>query len=90
MTEDNDLISYVKRGKNRKKVFMVMENSIMPSEISNKVYGSSSNTNFTLVSRALSELSEKDLIKIVNPEQKTGRLYQLTSKGKKIQNKLKE
>lgn len=89
MTEETELISYIKRGKNRKKVFMVMENSIMPSEISNKVYGSSSNTNFTLVSRALGELSEKELIKVVNPEEKTGRLYQLTPKGKKIQDKLK-
>ncbi len=89
MTEDNELISYVKRGKNRKKVFMVMENSIMPSEISNKVYGSSSNTNFTLVSRALGELAEKDLVKVINPQEKTGRLYKLTPKGKKIQDKLK-
>lgn len=89
MTEDNELISYVKRGKNRKKVFMVMENSIMPSEISNKVYGSSSNTNFTLVSRALGELAEKDLVKVINPQEKTGRLYKLTPKGKKIQEKLK-
>lgn len=90
MTEETELISYVKRGKNRKKVFMVMENnSIMPSEISNKVYGSSSNTNFTLVSRALSELTEKDLIKIVNPEAKTGRLYELTTKGKKLKEKIK-
>ena len=84
MTEDNELISYVKRGKNRKKVFMVMENSIMPSEISNKVYGSSSNTNFTLVSRALGELAEKDLVKVINPQEKTGRLYKLTPKGKRI------
>ncbi len=90
MTEETELISYVKRGKNRKKIFMVMEsNSIMPSEISNKIYGSSSNTNFTLVSRALSELAEKELVKIVNPKAKTGRLYELTSKGKKIQDKLK-
>lgn len=89
MADDTELISYIKRGKNRRKVFMVMENSIMPSEISNKVYGSSSNTNFTLVSRALGELSEKELVKVVNPEEKTGRLYQLTSKGKKIQDKLK-
>ncbi len=90
MTQDVELISYIKRGKNRKKIFMVMEsNSIMPSEISTKIYGSASNANFTLVSRALSELTEKNLVEIINPEEKTGRLYKLTTKGKKIKDKIK-
>ena len=54
-----------------------------------KIYGKNSNTYFNIVSRALSELANAKLVKVVNPKSRTGRLYTLTNKGKKALNLLK-
>jgi len=48
-------ISFVKRGRNRKIVFLALDKSMMPSELVIKIYGKSSNTYFNIVSRALAE-----------------------------------
>jgi len=83
-----DLVSFAKRGKNRKKVFMTLDKPMMPSELVLKIYGKSSNTYFNLVSRALSELKNKKLVTVSNPQEKTGRMYTKTSLGKKVEGKL--
>ena len=77
-------IGFVKRGKNRKEVFMNLDKPMMPSELVMKIYKSNSNTYFNLVSRALSELKEKKLVEIVNPEDRTGRIYKRTKEGEKV------
>ena len=84
------LVSFVKRGKNRKKVFEALEKPMMPSELVMKIYNKNSNTYFNLVSRALSELKEKKLVEVVNPTDKTGRIYQKTKLGHDVANKVKE
>ena len=76
-----DFVSFVKRGKNRKKVFLALDKPLMPSELVLKIYGKSSNTYFNLVSRALIELNKKKVIEIVNPKEKTGRIYRKTKLG---------
>mgnify|MGYP001307160868 CR=1 FL=1 len=83
-------ISFVKRAKNRLKVFKEIEGTLMPSELVIKIYGKNSNTYFNIVSRALSELAGKNLVKVLNPKIKTGRFYTLTKKGKIILEKLNE
>lgn len=83
-----DLVGYVKRGKNRKIVFLAIDKPLMPSEIMRKIYGKTSNTYFNLVSRALSELAKKKLIEIVNPGEKTGRIYRKTKLGLEVEKKL--
>ena len=85
-----DLVSFAKRGKNRKKVFIALDKPMMPSELVLKIYGKSSNTYFNLVSRALSELKNKKLVKVVNPKERTGRLYKKTEKGLKVLKELEE
>ena len=85
-----DLISFVKRGKNRKKVFIALDRPMMPSELTIKIYGKSSNTYFNLVSRALSELKNKKLVAVVNPKEKTGRIYKKTKLGLKVLKELEE
>ena len=77
-------VSFVKRGKNRKKVFLALDKPMMRSELVIKIYGKSSNTYFNIVSRALSELKHKKLVEIVNPEDRTGRIYQKTKLGIKL------
>ncbi len=81
-------VSFVKRGKNRKKVFTALNKPMMPSELVKKIYGKNSNTFFNIVSRALTELKEKNLVKILNPKDRTGRIYQRTSFGEKVFKKL--
>lgn len=75
---------FIKRGKNRLKIFMNLNKPMMPSELVMKIYKSNSNTYFNLVSRALAELKEKRLVEVVNPEDRTGRIYRRTEGGKKI------
>lgn len=83
-----NLVGYVKRGKNRKITFLALDKPLMPSELMRKIYGKTSNTYFNLVSRALSELKEKKLIEIVNPNEKTGRIYQKTKLGEEVEKKI--
>ena len=83
-----DLVGYVKRGKNRKRVFLALEARMIPSEMVNKIYGKTSNTYFNIVSRALSELKDKKLITVVNPKEKTGRIYQKTKLGIEVEKSL--
>lgn len=85
-----NLVSFVKRGKNRRKVFEALDKPLMPSELMIKIYGKNSNTFFNLVSRALSELKEEKLVEVVNPKDKTGRIYQKTKLGNDVTKKLKE
>ena len=81
-------ISFVKRGKNRKKVFLALDKPMMPSELVIKIYGKNSNTYFNIVSRALAELTNKGIVEILNPKERTGRIYQRTKLGKDIVKKL--
>jgi len=79
-----ELESYVKRGSNRKKVFLALEGSLMPSELVLRLYSKMSNTRFNIVSRALAELVQVGLVRVKNPKEKTGRLYELTPAGKNL------
>jgi len=81
-------IGFIKRGKNRKEIFVNLNKPMMPSELVIKIYKSNSNTYFNLVSRALSELKEKKLVEVVNPEDRTGRIYRRTKGGEKVAKEL--
>ena len=81
-------VGFVKRGKNRKIVFQNLDSPMMPSELVVKIWGKSGNTYFNLVSRALSELREKKLVEVVNPNERTGRIYRRTKLGDRVVKKL--
>lgn len=85
-----DSVGYLKRGQNRKRVFLALDKPMMPSELMRKIYGKTSNTYFNIVSRALSELVNRNLIEIVNPKERTGRIYRKTKLGMGVEKKLKE
>ena len=61
---------------------------MMPSELVIKIYGKNSNTYFNIVSRALAELTEKGIVEVLNPKERTGRIYQRTKLGREIIKKL--
>ena len=85
-----EAIGFVKRGKNRFEVFKALDRPLMPSELTKKMYNTASNTYFNMVSRALGELLEKGLVKVINPNERTGRIYDKTDFGKEVENKIKE
>ncbi|MDA2920630.1 transcriptional regulator [Desulfobacterota bacterium AH_259_B03_O07] len=84
-----DDVSFVKRAKNRIRVLKELDGALMPSELVLRIYGKRSNTYFNIVSRALNELAEAKLVKVANPNSRTGRLYTLKDKGKKVKKFLK-
>ena len=74
------IIEFVKLSKNREKVLKALENeTLKPTDISKKTDIHRNN-----VSRILSQLREKDLVRLLNPENKRGRLYELTDYGQEI------
>jgi DNA-binding transcriptional ArsR family regulator len=81
-------IAKVKRGYNRRKVLENIDKDVMPSELVKKIYGKFSNTSFNVVSRALGELRELKLVEIINPKERTGRMYRLTKKGEIIRREI--
>lgn len=76
----SQLISFVMRSKNRKKILAVLENKPMiPAQIMKETGLYKSHT-----SRALTELTEKSLVFCKNPSDRAFRFYALTAKGKNI------
>jgi predicted transcriptional regulator len=77
---DEETLDFVQRSNYRQRVLAALEdNVLMPTEIAKR---SSIKTNH--VSKVLSELKSKELIELVNPEARKGRLYRLTSVGDEI------
>ena len=74
-----DLISFVTRGKIRKKVLLNLDVPLTPTQLSEKI-----KTHRSTTSRTLLELEEKKLVKCITPKEKMGRFYEITSQGKKI------
>ena len=78
-SSDWELIGFVKRSDYRKKILGSLEKPLIPKEIAEETDIHQSN-----VSRALGDLREKELVQVMNPDAKTGRVYTLTEKGEKI------
>lgn len=76
-------LSFVKRSKYRKKVLQALSEPSMPSELADEL-----DLHQSHVSRALIELKDKDLVEVLNPEDKQGRLYSKTEEGEEIRDKL--
>ncbi len=82
------LHSWLERGKLRKQVFYLVKERTTPSSIVEKLTKGEkrkSASHYAQVSRALQELEIQGLVTCLTPKEKTGRLYALTEKGKKLQ-----
>lgn len=83
----DDLISWIRRGKMRKFVFLNIKDKTMPSdivELLKQKEGRKSASHYAQVSRAIQELEVLGLITCINPKEKTGRLYRLTKQGTNV------
>ena len=72
-------LGYVLRAKNRRKVIKALDRPKLPSQLAKEL-----GIHISHISRTLSELEEAGLVKCLTPDEKIGRLYGLTEKGKEI------
>ena len=83
---NDETLEFIRRSTYRQKVLKSLEdNVLMPKEIAER-----SNIKTNHVSKVLSELKSKELIEIINPEVRKGRLYRLTDVGNEVLNILKK
>lgn len=71
--------SWIVRGKQRKKIIKVMDKPKTPTQIK-----AETNLSLNNVSDILRSFRKKKIARVLNPKEKTGRLYVLESRGKKI------
>lgn len=75
---DYELLGFIKASKHRGSILKLLEDDILtPTEISNKL-----NIQLSLVSKYLAELADKELVKVLNPDSRKGKIYSLTDEGK--------
>ncbi|MBS3119463.1 hypothetical protein J4475_01425 [Candidatus Woesearchaeota archaeon] len=77
--------SWVVRGKQRRDIINHIGDRETPTQISQKSGYSLNHT-----SRVLNEFKRKGIARILNPKQKTGRIYELTGKGKIIRDEIRK
>lgn len=76
---DLKLAGFIIRSSYRKKVFVLLDNPTRPSEIAKNL-----DIRLTHITRELRELKTRKLVECLNPQERVGRLYQLTLRGKKL------
>jgi predicted transcriptional regulator len=77
--------SWVVRGRQRKKIILAMDKPKIPTQIKDDTKLSLNN-----VSDVLRDFKKKKIAKCMNPKERTGRLYKLTSKGMKIRDAIRK
>lgn len=80
-----DEVSYVIASKTRKALISRLETPRTPTFLAKDL-----SINLANVSRALAELEEKSVVVCLTPDQKVGKIYSLTKKGKNILDKMRK
>lgn len=74
-----ELIGFIKASKYREDILTILVKDVYtPKEIANKL-----DIHISQVSRTLNELAEMELINVLNPNMKKGRIYSITPLGDK-------
>jgi len=77
-------LGYVLRAKNRKRIIIALNEPKLPSQLAGEL-----ELHISHVSRTLNQLQKVEIVECLTPEEKVGRLYRLTEKGKEIRNRIK-
>lgn len=77
--------SWVVRGKQRRKIIGSLNKEKIPTEIKEDTKISLNN-----VSDVLRDFRKRKIVRCLNPKEKTGRLYKLTPKGRRIREMLEK
>jgi len=80
-----ELVSFVRRGKIRRKVLERLKTPHTPTELSHVI-----KTHRSTTSRAILSLENKGIVKCITPKVSMGRYYKITPLGRKILDKIKE
>lgn len=84
---DWELFAWLKRGKRRQAVLQLLKDSTSPltaNDVKDKLKIALSQASFTL-----KELREKQLVGCMNPNDKIGKLYRLSTEGRQLWQQLK-
>ncbi|MFW6002619.1 MAG: hypothetical protein ACOCQD_04700 [archaeon] len=79
-----ELKAWILRGSQRRAIFQIIEDNLIPAQMYEKARKINSKVTRNNVSDILKEFRENKLIECINPEEKKGRIYKLTNKGKKL------
>jgi predicted transcriptional regulator len=74
-----DEVSYVIASKTRKAILSRLDTPRTPTFLAKDL-----DLNLANISRAITELENKDIVVCLTPKQKVGKIYSLTKKGKDI------
>jgi predicted transcriptional regulator len=80
--------SWLVRGIQRVAIIKVMDRPKMPSRISREAKQLNERINLNSTSDILRHFVKKGIAVCLNPDQKVGRLYELTRKGKKLREEI--
>lgn len=83
--DTNGDYSWVIRGSQKKKILQSLNKPKIPTQIKEDTRLSLNN-----VSDVLRQFKNKKIVKLLNPKEKTGRIYELTVKGKRIRERIEE
>ncbi len=78
-----DLLSFVLRSKQRQQILLKLKQPKIPTQIAKETGLAVSH-----VSRTLKEFVEKGLVECKTPNEKVGKIYALTEKGKRVLEKI--
>lgn len=79
MDKDWGGISFLHRGKHRKKILKLLEKPQTPTQVKEQT-----NLHFNIVSRTILQLEKKGFVECLNPQEKLGRFYRITDSGRRI------
>ncbi len=74
-----DLVSFVGRGRTRRLVLKALNKPNSPTDLAKQL-----NLDRSTISRVMIELAEKGLVECLTPDERMGRYYRITDKGKKV------
>lgn len=80
-----ELVSFVNRSHQRKKILSALQKPITPSQLSR-----ATGLYLTHVSRALKELADKGLVECLTPKERVEKYYRTTALGRSVLTKIKE
>jgi len=80
---DWELYSWVMRGNQRRKIMKSLNKPKLPTELK-----SEANMSLTNVSKILKSFKSKGIAKCLTPQNKTGKVYSLTERGKNIRKEM--
>lgn len=83
-----DGYSWLVRGRQRRAILIVMDKPMTPSEVLAKAKRINPKLSLNNTSDVLRLFETKDIAKCLNPEEKVGRLYSLSAKGKKLREQM--